>query len=142
MPFFFIFLLLMIRAHSTHISFFIQLAYVFSGYFALYFSFIYFSFVFFLTGFMLILSLSLRGELSLKCLQLWLSLVAQTSSLVGTSHFILLLCSSTCSLNSDVQKPLVSLRETSSICSLYPRLTCHCPRLGDWIIVKWNDLTS
>lgn len=62
----------------------------------------------------------------------------QATHLVRLSSFLLLCSKSTCSLNSDVQKPVVSLRRQALSVPCYPRLTCHCPRLGDWIIIKWK----
>lgn len=60
----------------------------------------------------------------------------QVTHLVHLSSFLLLCSMSTCSLNFDVQKPIVSLRRQALSVPCYPCLTCHHPRLGDWIIVK------
>ena len=62
----------------------------------------------------------------------------QVTHLVHLFSFLLFCSMSTCSLNFDVQKPVVSLRRQVLSVPCYPHLTCHLPRLGDWIIVRWK----
>lgn len=62
----------------------------------------------------------------------------QVTHLVHLFSFLLLCSMSTCSPNFYVQKPVVSLRGQVLSVPCYPYLTCHLPRLGDWIIVRWK----
>lgn len=98
------------KAHSTHISFFIQLAYVF---FYIIFALLFFpSYIFphrIYADSFFVTERGIKLEVSTTLIESGCP-KHQATHLVHLTSFLLLCSKSTCSLNSDVQKPVVSLR--------------------------------
>lgn len=130
------------KAHFTHISFFIQLLLM---YFYILFLPYFFLHAFFLCIFphRIYADSFFAMERGIK-LEVSTILIGsgcpkyQATHLVHLFSFLLFCSMSTCSLNFDVQKPVVSLRRQVLSVPCYSHLTCHLPRLGDWIIVRWK----